>query len=167
MSNSLWPHGLQHSKLPCPSPSPGACSDLSPLSQWCSSSSVVPFLLSSIFSSIRDFSNELALGIRWPKYWSFRFSISPSNKYSGLISLRIDWFDLLRVQGTLKRIIFWFKFIFKYLFYLNFYLIISKVVSFQMFIGHVCLFICKLCVHNHYQFLFFFFQCCVGTPYIS
>ena len=62
-------------------------------------------LLPSIFSSIRVFSNELALCIRWPKYWSFSFSISPSNKYSGLISFRIDWFDLLAVQGTLKSLL--------------------------------------------------------------
>ena len=62
-------------------------------------------LLTSIFPSIRVFSNESALRIRWPKYWSFSFSISPSNEYSGLISLRIDWFDLLVVQGTLKSLL--------------------------------------------------------------
>ena len=62
-------------------------------------------LLSSIFLSIGVFSNELALCIRWPKYWSFSFSISPSNEYSGLISFRIDWFDLLAVQGTLKSLL--------------------------------------------------------------
>ena len=60
-------------------------------------------LLPSIFPSIRVFSNESVLLIRWPKYWSFRFSISPSNEYSGLISFRIDWFDLLAVQGTLQE----------------------------------------------------------------
>jgi len=59
-------------------------------------------LLPSVFPSIRVFSNESAVPIRWPKYWSFSFSISPSNEYSGLISFRIDWFDLLAVQGTLK-----------------------------------------------------------------
>ena len=59
-------------------------------------------LLPSIFPSITVFSNEMSLHIRWPKYWSFRFSISPSNEYSGLISFRIDWFGLLAVQGTLK-----------------------------------------------------------------
>ena len=65
-----------------------------------------PFLLlSSIFPSIRVFSNEFALRIRWPKYWSFSFSISPSNEYSGLISFRMDWFDLLVVQGTLKSLL--------------------------------------------------------------
>ena len=62
-------------------------------------------LLPSIFSSIRVFSNESALHIRWPKYWSFSFSISPSNEYSGLISLRMDWLDLLAVQGTLKSLL--------------------------------------------------------------
>ena len=59
----------------------------------------------SIFPSIRVFSNELALHIRWPKYWSFSFSISPSNEYSGLISFRMDWLDLLAVQGTLKSLL--------------------------------------------------------------
>ena len=60
-------------------------------------------LLPSVFPSIRVFSNELALHIKWPMYWSFSFSISPSNKYSGLISFRIDWFDLLAIQETLKN----------------------------------------------------------------
>ena len=64
-----------------------------------------PLLLPSIFPSIRVFSNESALHIRWPKYWSFSFSISLSNEYSGLISFRIDWLDLLAVQGTLKRLL--------------------------------------------------------------
>ena len=62
-------------------------------------------LLPSVFPSIRALSNELALRIRWPKYWSFSFSISPSNEYSGLISCRIDWFDLLAVHGTLKSLL--------------------------------------------------------------
>ena len=64
-----------------------------------------PLFLASIFPSSKVFSNELALPIRWPKYWSFSFSISPSNEYSGLISFRIDWLDLLAVQGTLKRLV--------------------------------------------------------------
>ena len=63
------------------------------------------FLLSSVFPSIRFFSNESVLCIRWPKYWSFSFSINPSNEYSGLISFRVDWFDLLAVQGTLKSLL--------------------------------------------------------------
>ena len=62
-------------------------------------------LLPSVFPSIRVFSNELAFCIKWPKYWSFSFSISPSNEYSGLISFRTDWFDLLAVQGTLKSLL--------------------------------------------------------------
>ena len=62
-------------------------------------------LLPLIFPSIRVFSNELVLSIRWPKYWSLCFSISPSNEYSGLISFRMDWLDLLEVQGTLKSLL--------------------------------------------------------------
>ena len=113
MSNSLRPHGLQHSGLPC----------------WASLSFIIsqrsltfmsievvilsnhlnlchPFLLlPSVFPSIRVFSSESALCIRWPKYWSFSFSVSPSNEYSGLISSRTDWFDLLTVQGTLKSLL--------------------------------------------------------------
>ena len=64
-----------------------------------------PFLLPSISPSIRVFSNESALHIRWPKYWSFSFNISPSNEYSGMISFRMDWLDLLAVQGTLKSLL--------------------------------------------------------------
>ena len=64
-----------------------------------------PLLLPSIFSRIRVFSNESALCLRWPKYWSFSFSIRPSNEYSGLISFRTDWFDVLAVQGTLKSLL--------------------------------------------------------------
>ena len=64
-----------------------------------------PLLLPSIFPNNRVFSNESALHIRWPKYWSFSFNISPSNDYSGLISFTIDWFDLLAVQGTLKNLL--------------------------------------------------------------
>ena len=90
-------------RLPCPSPSPRVCSHLSPsnyLILCC------PLLfLPSIFPSIRVFSNELVFPIRWTKYWSFSFSISPSNQYSGLISFRIDWFDLLAVQGTLQSLL--------------------------------------------------------------
>ena len=106
MSDSLWPHGLQNAKLPCPSPSPGACS-MSIESVMPSNHLILchPLLLTSIFPSISVFSNELALCIRWPKYWSFNFSISPSSEYSGLISFRIDWFDLLAVQGTLKSLL--------------------------------------------------------------
>ena len=108
MSNSLWPHGLQHARLPCSSPSLGVCSNSHPLSRWCNptiSSSVGPFsscLQSFLVSG--SFPMKSALCIRWPKYWSFSFSINPSNEYLGLISFRIDWFDLA-VQGTLKSLL--------------------------------------------------------------
>ena len=105
--NSLQPHGLQHTRLPCPLLSPGVCSNSCPLNWWCylTISSFAAFLLlPSVFLSIRVFCKELALCIRWPKYWNFSFSISPSNEYSGLISFRIDWFDLA-VQGTLKSLL--------------------------------------------------------------
>ena len=87
VSNSLWPHGLQNTRLPCSSPTPGAYSTSCPSSWWCHpaiSSSVVPFssFLQSFPASV-SFPNESALCIKWPKYWSFSFSISPSNEYSG------------------------------------------------------------------------------------
>ena len=106
MSNSLWPHGQQHARPPCPSPTPRVYSNSCPLSLWChpTISSCHPFLPPSIFPSIRIFSNESVL-IRWPNYWSFSFSISPSNENSGLISFRKDWLDLLVVQGTLKSLL--------------------------------------------------------------
>ena len=104
VSDSLQPHRLKHTRLPCPSPSPRAFSNSCPLSRCChqtmSSSVTLLFFLPSIFPNIRDFSNESALHTRWPKYWSFSFSISPSNVYSGLISFMINWFDLLAVQST-------------------------------------------------------------------
>ena len=100
-------HGLQHARLPCPSPTPRACSNSCPSNQWCHptiSSSVIPFSSClQIFSSIRVFSKESVLCIKWPKYWSFSFN--PSNEYSGLISFRIDWFDRLAVQGTCKSLL--------------------------------------------------------------
>ena len=106
MSVSLWLQWLQHAGLPCPSVSLRICSNSCPLSRWCHptiSASFAPvLLLPSVFPSIRVFSNELAVCIKWPKYWSFGFSIHPSNEYLGLISFRTDWFDLLAVQGTLK-----------------------------------------------------------------
>ena len=89
VSNSLWSHGLQHTRLFCPSSSPGICSNSCLLSQWCHPSSICPSPLPSIFPRIRIFTRESALRIRWLKYWSFSFSISPSNEYSGLISFRI------------------------------------------------------------------------------
>ena len=158
ISNSLWSHGLQHSRPPYPSPSPRVCPSSCTLHQWphptmsssdalssfcpqsftasgnfpvsqlftsgdqnpgaSASVSVLPVniqgwfplrltglisLLSKDLSGV--FSSESAVYIRWPKYWSFSFSISPSNEYSGLISIKIDWFDLLSVQGTLKSLL--------------------------------------------------------------
>ena len=105
MSNSLWPHGLQHARLPCPSLYPGVCSDSRPLSQWCIQPShpLLPPLLPAIFPSIRVFSNELALLIRWPKYWSFSFSIHP-NSLEGINFFLPVTSDLLpslpRIEGN-------------------------------------------------------------------
>ena len=99
---TLWLHELQKARLPCPSLFTGACSDSCPLSRWCHPTIILCsplLLLPSVFHSIRVSSNESALLIRWPKYWSFSFSISPSNECSGLISFRIDWFNLLSVKG--------------------------------------------------------------------
>ena len=103
---SLWPHGLQHTRLPCPSPTPGAWLNSCPLSWWCHPTiSSLPSLSIPAFNfpHIRVFSNESGFHIRWPKYYSF--SISPSNDYSGLISFRIDLFDLLAVQRILKSLL--------------------------------------------------------------
>ena len=107
MSNSLWPHCLQHTRFPCPSPSPGACSNSCPLvgdaiqpSQPLSSSPPALNLSQhhGLFQCVCS-SHQVA------KYWSFSFSISPSNEYSGLISFRIDWFDLLAVQRTFRSLL--------------------------------------------------------------
>ena len=106
MLDSLRPHRLQHTRPPCPPLSPGVCSSSCPLCPWydpSTSSSATPF--SFCRQSFPVFSSESALHITWPKYWSFNFSISPSNEYSGLISFRTDWFDLLMVQGTLKSLL--------------------------------------------------------------
>ena len=109
ISDSLRPHGLQHARPPCPSATPGACSNSCPSCWWWPSNHLIHscplLLLPSIIASIRVFSSESVLCIRWPKYWSFSFSIRPSNEYSGLITFRIDWFDLFSVQGTLKSIL--------------------------------------------------------------
>ena len=109
VSDSLRPHGLQHTRLPCPSPTPRAYSKLKSITSVMLSNHLILchplLLLPSIFPSIRVFSNESVLCIRWPKYWRFSFSISLSNEYSGLISFRMDWLDLLAVQGTLKSLL--------------------------------------------------------------
>ena len=101
MSYSLRPHESQHARPPCPSPTPGVHSDSRPSSQWCHpaiSSFVVPF--SSCPQSLPEsvFSNESTLRMRWPKYWSFSFSIIPSKEQPGLISFRVDWLDLVHLN---------------------------------------------------------------------
>ena len=107
-SDSLWPHGLQHTRLPYPSATPRVCSKSCPLSQWCHpaiSSSVILFSSCPQSLPASVFSNESTLRMRWPKYWSFSLNISPSNEHPGLISFRVNWLDLLAVQGTLKSLL--------------------------------------------------------------
>ena len=108
MSDSLWFHGLQYARLPCPSLSSRVCSNSYPLSQsyylTISTSATLFFCLQS-FPASRSFLRSRLFASRWPKYWRFSFSISPSNEYSGLISFRIDWLDLLAVQGSLKSLL--------------------------------------------------------------
>ena len=101
----LQPHGLQHTRLPCPSTISQSLLKLMSIELMMPSNNLIlchPLLLPSIFPSVRVFSNESVLCIRWPKFWNFSFSINPSSEYSGLISFRIDWFDFLAVQGTLN-----------------------------------------------------------------
>ena len=109
MSNSLGPREPQHTRPPCPSPTPGVHPNPCPSSRWCHPSILILccplLLLPPIPPSIRVFSNESALRIRWQKYWSFSFNISPSSEHPGLISSRMDWLDLLAVQGTLKSLL--------------------------------------------------------------
>ena len=106
MSDFLQPHESQHTRPPCPSPTPGVHSDSRPSSQWCHPAILCCplLLLPPIPPSIRVFSNESTLHMRWPKYWSFSLSIIPSQEIPGLISFRMDWLDLLAVQGTLSRV---------------------------------------------------------------
>ena len=123
-----------------------------------------PLLLKpSVFPSIRVFSNELALPIRWPKYWSFSFSIRPSNEYSGLISFRMDWFDLLAVQGTLKSLlqhhysktsVLWFSafFMIKLLYP---YMTTGKTITLTIWTFIVHIIICPLFVHCQIMSLLF------------
>ena len=103
MSDSLRPHGLQHARPPCATPTPGVYPNSCPSNHLILCCPLL--LLPSIIPNIRVFSNESALHIRWLKYWSFSFNISPSNEHSGLISFRMDWLDLLAVQGTLKSLL--------------------------------------------------------------
>jgi len=108
VSNSLRPHESQHARPPCPSPTPRVHSDSRPSSQSCHpaiSSSVVPFSSCSQSLPASVFSNESTLHMRWPKDWSFSFSIIPSKEIPGLISFCMDWLDLLAVQGTLKSLL--------------------------------------------------------------
>ena len=108
MSDSLRPHESQHAKPPCPSPTPGVYPNSCPSSQWCHpaiSSSVVPFSSCPQPLPGSVFSKESTLRMRAPKYWSFSFSIRPSNEHPGLISFRMDWLDLLAVQGTLRSLL--------------------------------------------------------------
>ena len=109
VSDSLRPHRLQHTRTPCPSPTPGVYSKLMSIESVMSSNHLILcrplLLLPSILSSIRVIFSEAVLHIRWPKYWSFSISISPSNEYSGLISFRIDCFHLLAVHDTLKSLL--------------------------------------------------------------
>ena len=103
--DSLQPHGLQHARPPCPSPTPRVYPNSCPLSRWCHptiSSSVVPFSCLQSFPASGSFQMSQLFCIRWPKDWSFSFSISPSNEHPGLISFRMNWLDLLAVRGTLK-----------------------------------------------------------------
>ena len=107
VSDSLGPHESQHARPPCPSPTPGVHSDSHPFSDAIQPSHPLssPSLLPPIPPSIRVFSNESTLRMRWPKNWSFSFSISPSKEIQGLISFRMDWLDVLAVQGTLKSLL--------------------------------------------------------------
>ena len=105
VSDSLQPHESQHARPPCPSRTPGVHPNSCPLSRWCQpaiSSSVVLFSSCPKSLPASVFSNEWTLHLKWPKYWNFTFSISPSNEHPGQISFRIDWLDLLAVQVTLK-----------------------------------------------------------------
>ena len=108
MSDSLWPHGLQHTSPPCPSPTPRVHPNPCLFGRWCHptiSSSVVRFSSCPQSFPASGSSNESALRIRWPKYWSFSFNVSPFNEHPGLVSFRMDWLDLLAVQGTLKSLL--------------------------------------------------------------
>ena len=110
ISDSLWTHRLQYARLPWLSPTPRVYLNSCPLSRWChptiSFSVGSPLLLlPSTFPSIKVFSNELVLCMTFPKYWSFSSNISTSNEHPGLISFRMDWMNLLAVQGTLKSLL--------------------------------------------------------------
>ena len=109
VSDSLRPHESQHARPPCPSPTPGVHPDSTSIESVMPSSHLILchplLLLPPVPPSIRVFSNESTLRMRWSKYWSFSFSIIPSNEHPGLISFGMDWLDLLAVQGTLKSLL--------------------------------------------------------------
>ena len=109
MSNSLWLHELQHARPPCPSTNSWSLPKLMSIESVIPSNHLILcchlLFLPSVFPSIRVFSNESALCIRWLKYWHFSFNIRPSNEHPGLISFRMDWLDLLAVQRTLKSLL--------------------------------------------------------------
>ena len=108
MSDSLWPHESQHTRPPCPSPTPRVHPNPCPSSRWCHptiSSPVISFFsCPQSLPASGSFPMKPTLRMRWPKYWSFSFIISPSNEHPGLISFRMEWLDLLAVQGTLKSL---------------------------------------------------------------
>ena len=108
MSDSLWPYGLQHTRPPCPSPSPGVCPISFSLHQWChpviSSSDTLFSFCPQSFPASGTFP-MMSIHIRWPKHWSFSFTISPFSEYSGLISFMLDCLDLLAVQETFKSLL--------------------------------------------------------------
>ena len=108
VSDSLRPHELQHARPSCPSPTPRVHTNSCPIESVMPSSHLIlcrPLLLPLIPPSIGVFSSESALHMRWPKYWSFSLSISLSNEHPGLVSFRMDWLDLLAVQGTRKSLL--------------------------------------------------------------
>ena len=108
MSDSLRPHEPQHARPPCRSPTPRGYPNSCPLSRWCHptiSSSVVPSPPAFNLSQHQGLFKWVSFLHRWPKYWSFNFNISPSNEHQGLISFRMEWLDLLAVQGTLKSLL--------------------------------------------------------------
>ena len=109
MSDSLRLRESQHARPPCPPPTPRAYPNSCPIESVMPSSHLILclplLLLPPIPPNIRVFSNDSTRHMRWPKYWSFSFSISPSNEHPGLISFRMDWLDLLAIQGTLKSLL--------------------------------------------------------------
>ena len=136
MSDSSQPHESQHARPPCPSPTPGVHSDSTSIESVMPSRHLILcrplLLLPPVPSSIRVFSDEPTLRMRWPKYWSLSLSISPSDEHPGQISFRMDWLDLLAVQGTLKSLFFSFFFFFKFYFIFKLYNIVLVLPNIEM-----------------------------------